>query len=68
MPEEERMTEFNKSNWAMERLEGFKNIRFTRTSFQEILERDILDDDFDFIVSSLAIHHLSTDEKRVFSS
>jgi len=33
------------------------------TGFQEILERDILDDDFDFIVSSLAIHHLSMDEK-----
>ncbi len=49
---------------ARERLEGFNNISYIRASFQEMLERDILGQDFDFIVSSMAIHHLTMDEKR----
>jgi len=49
---------------ARERLRGIENVRFIRASFQEILEKDILGRKFDFIVSSLAIHHLTMDEKR----
>lgn len=43
---------------AWERLKDFKNVRFINASFQEIIEKDILQPDFDFIVSSLAVHHL----------
>lgn len=43
---------------ARERLKDFKNVRFINASFQEIIEKDILQPDFDFIVSSLAVHHL----------
>ena len=51
-------------NKAEERLADFKNINFVRASFQELLNTDIQLPDFDLIVSSLAIHHLTTDEKR----
>ncbi|HAK89989.1 MAG TPA: class I SAM-dependent methyltransferase [Nitrospiraceae bacterium] len=43
---------------ARERLKDFKNARFINASFQEIIKKDILQPDFDFIVSSLAVHHL----------
>lgn len=49
---------------ARRRLEGFDGACYVKTSFQEMLEGDILGQDFDFIVSSLAIHHLSMSEKR----
>ncbi len=48
---------------AKERLRGFKNIQFIKASFQEILEKKILHQTFDFVVSSLAIHHLTMKEK-----
>ncbi len=51
---------------ARERLKGFKNIKYIQASFQEMLEKDILKQDFDFIVSALAIHHLTMNEKRDF--
>ena len=51
-------------NKARERLAGFKNIRFIKASFQELLYKDIPLPDFGFIVSSLAIHHLAMNEKK----
>lgn len=50
-------------NKAKERLKDFKNIQFVQASFQEILEKNIILQNYDFIVSSLAIHHLTMDEK-----
>jgi tRNA (cmo5U34)-methyltransferase len=49
---------------ARERLQGSANVNFIRASFQDILNNNVLQDDFDFIVSSLAIHHLTTAEKK----
>lgn len=49
---------------AKERLKGFQNINFIKASFQEILDKEIALQDFNFIVSSLAIHHLSSEEKK----
>lgn len=59
-------------NKAKENLKGFEKIQFMKASFQEIIYKDILGQDFDFIVSSLAIHHLAMYEKialfkRIFS-
>jgi len=51
-------------NTARERLKHFKNVQFIRAGFQDFSQKDILDQDFDLIVSSLAIHHLTRDEKR----
>jgi len=51
-------------NNAKERLKGYKDIRYIQASFQDILEKDIFREKFNFIVSSLAIHHLAMDEKR----
>lgn len=50
-------------NKAKERLKDFKNNHFIKASFQEILDKDILRHNFDFIGSSLAIHHLTMNEK-----
>ncbi len=50
-------------NEARGRLKDFGNINFIKASFQEILNKDILYGNFGFIVSSLAIHHLTLDEK-----
>jgi len=51
-------------NKADERLAGFNNVRTINASFQEIIKKEILNEQYDFIVSSFAIHHLSMDEKR----
>ena len=51
-------------NAARERLKDFKKLQFIRASFQDFSQRDVLKQDFDLIVSSLAIHHLARDEKR----
>ena len=50
-------------NSAKERLKEFKKINYIPASFQEILGKDILHRNFDFIISSMAIHHLTMDEK-----
>jgi tRNA (cmo5U34)-methyltransferase len=47
-----------------ERLTELKNTRYVCASFQDILRRDKVSDTFNFIASSLAIHHLSMDDKR----
>ncbi|MDA8091148.1 MAG: class I SAM-dependent methyltransferase [Nitrospiraceae bacterium] len=49
---------------AQGRLEGFTVINCVQASFQDMLRDDILNQKFDFIVSSLAIHHLSSGEKK----
>lgn len=50
-------------NKAKDRLEDFRNIHFIQASFQEILNKNIVLQRYDFIVSSLAIHHLTMEEK-----
>jgi tRNA (cmo5U34)-methyltransferase len=46
------------------RLAGHSTARFVKASFQELLADDPLDETFDFILSSLAIHHLHPDQKE----
>jgi len=50
---------------ARELLQSFEHMHFINRTFQELLKNDaVLDDDFDLVVSSLAIHHLHREEKR----
>ena len=49
---------------AKERLAGFERVQFVQASFQNLLTEDRLQTTFDFILSSFAIHHLETDEKK----
>ena len=49
---------------AKKRLSGQNDISFIQASFQELLTNDPLNENFDFIYSSLAIHHLPFDEKK----
>ncbi len=48
---------------ARERLGGYGSVRYIRSSFQEMLETPVIGRKCDFIVSSMAIHHLTMDEK-----
>jgi tRNA (cmo5U34)-methyltransferase len=50
-------------NKAKYRLKDFGTLHFVRASFQEILNKDTALQSYDFIVSSLAIHHLTMAEK-----
>jgi tRNA (cmo5U34)-methyltransferase len=53
---------------ARNRLAQKTNIDFINLSFQDLLEKKSLNRDFDFIYSSLAIHHLPfEDKKRLFA-
>jgi tRNA (cmo5U34)-methyltransferase len=49
---------------AQDRLAGFSGVRFIQSSFQELLECDPVKGRFHFILSSMAIHHLSLAEKH----
>lgn len=51
-------------NKARERFAGSNNINFIQASFQDLLKSGIIHQDFDFIVSSMAIHHLDMDDKK----
>jgi tRNA (cmo5U34)-methyltransferase len=53
---------------ARERLHGHDSVRYITASFQEMLENTVLDGEYDFVVSSMAIHHLTMEEKtRLYS-
>jgi len=55
-------------NAARERLSLHPGIQFIRAGFQELLKSDPLPNNFDFVFSSLAIHHLTIEEKeRLYS-
>ena len=50
---------------ARERLKAYDNLHFLQSTFQELINGSgNLDDDFDLVVSSLAIHHLHLEEKK----
>lgn len=53
---------------ARENLKNYNNMNFIQKTFQELIEdgskENVLIDGFDFIVSSLAIHHLYHEEKK----
>jgi tRNA (cmo5U34)-methyltransferase len=49
---------------AKKRLQGEKNLEFIEASFQDLMAGKALGRDFDFIFSSLAIHHLPFHEKK----
>jgi tRNA (cmo5U34)-methyltransferase len=48
---------------ARERLKGYPNTTFIQVTFQDLLGGKIKLQTYDFIVSSMAIHHLEMDEK-----
>jgi tRNA (cmo5U34)-methyltransferase len=48
---------------ARVRLNGLKQASYIRASFQEMIREDAVHGEFDFIASSLAIHHLTLNEK-----
>ncbi len=50
-------------NKAKERLKGFNNIDFIQASFQDIMEKGLPEHGYDFVVSSMAIHHLTMNDK-----
>lgn len=49
---------------AKKRLADFDTAQFVQATFQDLLKDDGLQSDFDFILSSFAIHHLEMDEKK----
>jgi tRNA (cmo5U34)-methyltransferase len=49
---------------ATERLKHSRDIRTVRASFQDVIAGKSVSGGFDFVVSSLAIHHLDMNEKR----
>ncbi|MBI5640579.1 MAG: class I SAM-dependent methyltransferase [Nitrospirae bacterium] len=48
---------------ARRRLVKFGEFRYVKASFQELLEKDFLAEKYDLAVSSMAIHHLTLNEK-----
>jgi tRNA (cmo5U34)-methyltransferase len=49
---------------AKKRLADFDTVQFVQATFQDLLEDDRLQSNFDFILSSFAIHHLEMEEKK----
>jgi len=49
---------------AQQRLKSYTGLKYINKTFQELLENDILESDYNLIVSSLAIHHLSSKDKK----
>jgi tRNA (cmo5U34)-methyltransferase len=49
---------------AKKRLADFDTVQFVQATFQDLLEHDRLQSNFDFILSSFAIHHLEMEEKK----
>jgi tRNA (cmo5U34)-methyltransferase len=49
---------------AQQRLKSYSGLNYINKTFQELLEKDILEYDFNLIFSSLAIHHLSSKGKE----
>ena len=49
---------------AKERMGNRGTLNFTKASFQELLSNDPLNDTFDFVYSSFAVHHLTFTEKK----
>lgn len=44
------------------RLESYSGLKSIQTTFQELVKSNLLDTDSDFLVSSLAIHHLQAEQ------
>jgi tRNA (cmo5U34)-methyltransferase len=51
-------------NAAAKRLAVFEKVHRVNTSFQNLLAQDPLQDSYSFVLSSLAIHHLTMAEKK----
>lgn len=51
---------------AKKRLESYPGLKFIQTTFQELVNCNLLSENFDFVVSSLALHHYRK-MKRKFS-
>jgi tRNA (cmo5U34)-methyltransferase len=49
---------------AKKRLGKKANLNFIQASFQDLLASELLNQNFDFVYSSLAIHHLPFEEKK----
>ncbi len=49
---------------AKKRLKSYKKVSYIKASFQELLENDFNLSQFDLAFSSLAIHHLTMEEKK----
>ena len=49
---------------AKARLQQYEGVEYIRSSFQELLSDNLLQAGFDIVFSSMAIHHLTMDEKR----
>ena len=49
---------------AKKRLESYSGLKFIQTTFHELIKNDLLNSSFDLTVSSLAIHHLQSDQKK----